>query len=366
LNYIPYNDLEDITLDSALSTVFSFTLGVQMRCARCHDHPNEPISNENYYQLAYGFTPEYSFAQPPQYLMRKNNQKAPKPRFLDIYDGADPDRAFSSLKSMADWMTDTERGVGFFTARVFVDHIWRFVFGKGLLTEAANFGSTSPEPENLELLNWLTYDFIEHGTSIKYLVDKLVSSQAFASRVVGADNREEASQQIFQSRLMSTENIRDNLLTVAQMLQDAGQDNVTIMHDLRDLASVDENNRRTFYMFRTRWSTDDERIALVEHFGLPKKFTSTPTREEPTSMYTGLFFLSPEKLMPILATLQQKIPGEDTNVTPEMVTAAYRAVLFRDPKPDELAIWQQTSIQYLNKYNLLHMLLTSNEFLYIP
>jgi hypothetical protein len=298
--------------------------------------------------------------------MRKNNQKAPKPRFLDIYDGADPDRAFSSLKSMADWMTDTERGVGFFTARVFVDHIWRFVFGKGLLTEAANFGSTSPEPENLELLNWLTYDFIEHGTSIKYLVDKLVSSQAFASRVVGADNREEASQQIFQSRLMSTENIRDNLLTVAQMLQDAGQDNVTIMHDLRDLASVDENNRRTFYMFRTRWSTDDERIALVEHFGLPKKFTSTPTREEPTSMYTGLFFLSPEKLMPILATLQQKIPGEDTNVTPEMVTAAYRAVLFRDPKPDELAIWQQTSIQYLNKYNLLHMLLTSNEFLYIP
>jgi len=64
-------------------------------------------------------------------------------------------------------------------ARVAVNRVWQGIFGVGLVETAEDFGTRTPVPEYLDLLDWLAVDFMEHGWSHKHLIETIVTSDTY-------------------------------------------------------------------------------------------------------------------------------------------------------------------------------------------
>jgi hypothetical protein len=77
---------------------------------------------------------------------------------------------------LARWLVSAENPL---TPRVRVNHIWRHLFGRGLVATENDFGMRGDEPSHPELLDWLANDFREHGWSQKRLIREIVLSQTY-------------------------------------------------------------------------------------------------------------------------------------------------------------------------------------------
>jgi len=101
---------------------------------------------------------------------------------------------FDSLKygnnrlGLAQWLTDKTNPL---TARVFVNRIWQEFFGRGLVKTSGDFGMQGEMPSHPQLLDWLAVDFMEHGWNVKRLVKQIVMSSTYRqSSVVSKDKLE--------------------------------------------------------------------------------------------------------------------------------------------------------------------------------
>ena len=79
---------------------------------------------------------------------------------------------------LARWMAAKENPV---VARVFVNRLWKLFYGQGLVTSLEDFGSQGAWPTHLELLDWLTREFIESGWDVKHLIKLMTASLDSAS-----------------------------------------------------------------------------------------------------------------------------------------------------------------------------------------
>ena len=109
------------------------------------------------------------------------------------------------------------------TSRVYVNRVWQWVFGAGLVTTPDDFGRLGDKPSHPDLLDWLARDFTRQGWSTKQLVRQLVLSETFRQSGVVS----EAAKQIdpanrlrhhYPTRRMEAEEIRDALLAVSGRL----------------------------------------------------------------------------------------------------------------------------------------------------
>ena len=64
-------------------------------------------------------------------------------------------------------------------ARVMVNRVWGWHFGKGLVATASDFGTQGDKPTHPELLDDLAARFIEHGWSLKWLNKEIMMSAAY-------------------------------------------------------------------------------------------------------------------------------------------------------------------------------------------
>ena len=65
------------------------------------------------------------------------------------------------------------------TARVFVNRVWGYLMGAYLVDTPSDFGLQGALPTHPKLLDWLAHDFMANGWSVKHLVKRIVSSQAY-------------------------------------------------------------------------------------------------------------------------------------------------------------------------------------------
>ncbi|HRD78309.1 MAG TPA: DUF1553 domain-containing protein, partial [Hyphomicrobiaceae bacterium] len=65
------------------------------------------------------------------------------------------------------------------TARVYVNRVWSWIFGKGIVSTPNDFGKLGDQPSHPELLDWLAIQFMEEGWSTKDLIRRLVLSRTF-------------------------------------------------------------------------------------------------------------------------------------------------------------------------------------------
>jgi hypothetical protein len=76
----------------------------------------------------------------------------------------------------ARWLVDPR---GATAARSIVNRVWQTYFGTGLVATSEDFGLQSESPTHPELLDWLAVEFIDHGWSLKWLHEQIVSSATY-------------------------------------------------------------------------------------------------------------------------------------------------------------------------------------------
>jgi hypothetical protein len=99
--------------------------------------------------------------------------------FLSVVDtGADTQISDdqSGRRQLGEWLADPANPL---PARVYVNRVWQWLFGVGLVTTPDNFGTTGQPPSHPELLEYLAGRFIERGWSTKKLVREIVLSKAY-------------------------------------------------------------------------------------------------------------------------------------------------------------------------------------------
>ena len=82
----------------------------------------------------------------------------------------------SGRLELAQWIANRDNPL---TARVMVNRVWRWHFGRGLVATTDNFGKLGAKPSHPELLDWLAAWFMENGWSVKKLNRLILTSATF-------------------------------------------------------------------------------------------------------------------------------------------------------------------------------------------
>src|SRR5439155_2154426 len=98
--------------------------------------------------------------------------------FLQILGGQQvpADYRGSGRDLLASWVADQKNPL---TARVMVNRIWQYHFGKGLVQTPNDFGSRGKAPTHPELLDYLASRFVEGGWSVKKMHRMIMLSRVY-------------------------------------------------------------------------------------------------------------------------------------------------------------------------------------------
>jgi Protein of unknown function (DUF1553)/Protein of unknown function (DUF1549) len=213
---------------TAAEEVAQLFLGVRVQCARCHNHPGERWTQDDYYGLA-AFFARVRFRDGPFYvhqydkeetvystrdaeLRRPRTAKMVKPKFLggpeaDIPAGADR-RAV-----LARWLTGPQNP---FFARAAVNRIWFHLFGRGIVEPVDDFRVTNP-PSNAALLDALASDFVQHHFDRKDLIRTILRSRTYqlSSRPAAGNADDDRCFSHARVRLLQAEQLLDAVTSAA-------------------------------------------------------------------------------------------------------------------------------------------------------
>lgn len=206
------------------------------------------------------------------------------------------------------------------TARVYVNRIWQWLFGTGIVDTPSNFGALGNRPSHPELLDWLATQFIEDGWSTKRLIESILLTQAWRqSSQVAADaiQKDPSNRYLhhFATRRLESEAIGDAMLAVAGTLD-------------RKMYGAPHNPYRT---------AEDE---------MKRLFSGPVDANRRRMIYTKVTIMEPAKF---LATFNSPDPKIPTGVRDITNTPAQALSLLNDPFTIEVA--RQWSEQVIEDHN---------------
>jgi len=193
---------------SLAETTAQLFLGIRMQCAKCHNHPFERWSQDDYYGTAAFFArvklrtdplepgtgpmasgARYVYLERAGEMVQPRTQKTMPPRFLG---GQAPAIAPAADRRavLAAWLTRPDNP---FFARSIVNRIWFHLVGRGIVDPVDDFRESNPSA-NDELLDALAGDFVAHGFDVKHLIRTIMNSRvyqlsALTNRFNGEDNK---------------------------------------------------------------------------------------------------------------------------------------------------------------------------------
>ena len=131
-----------------------------------------------------------------------------------------PNLATSGRLELAQWLSDARHPL---VSRVYVNRLWKHLFGAGLVGTVDNFGSRGDRPSHPELLDYLASRLIELNWSTKSLVREIVLSRTYQldSRVVPECAAVDPDNKLLwrmSPRRLEAEAIRDSVLAVSGRL----------------------------------------------------------------------------------------------------------------------------------------------------
>src|SRR5262249_15882303 len=116
--------------------------------------------------------------------------------------------------ALANWIASKDNQL---TARVMVNRIWQYHFGRGIVRSPNDFGFQGTRPTHPELLDWLAAEYVEQGWRMKSLHRLIVTSKAYQMssrgnpKALAADPANDLFWR-FDMRRLSAEEIRDSIL----------------------------------------------------------------------------------------------------------------------------------------------------------
>ncbi len=177
-----------VVRDTATATenVTQLFLGVRFSCAKCHDHPFERWTQNQYYQFGaffaqVGYKPGANGGA--EVVFNKGNGEVMHPKTgLAVLPAVPVGRITSAANAdrrqpFADWLTSKENP---FFSRAYVNRLWSYFLGKGIIDPVDDIRASNPA-SNPELLEALNKDFVEHGFDTRHIMRTIVLSRTYQS-----------------------------------------------------------------------------------------------------------------------------------------------------------------------------------------
>ncbi|MEO1993895.1 MAG: DUF1553 domain-containing protein, partial [Planctomycetaceae bacterium] len=186
-------------------------------------------------------------------------------------------RPGSGRKELADFVVGDKNPL---TARVYVNRVWGWLFGRGLVGTPNDFGHLGQKPSHPELLDYLAREFVRDGWSTKRLIRRILLSRTFQqSHRVHASARDiDPTNRLlhhYSTRRLEAEAIRDSILAVSgrldsQLFGRAIESSRTRVDTAKRLFSgpTDGAGRRSIYIRMT--IMDPPRLLAVFNQPAPK------------------------------------------------------------------------------------------------
>lgn len=243
------------------------------------------------------------------------------------------------------------------TARVMVNRIWQYHFGRGIVASPSNFGRLGERPTHPLLLDYLAARFVESGWSMKAIHREIMLSATYrlSSEITESNYDKDAANHYFwrfePKQQLDAEALRDSLLAVAGNLDPA------MGGPSEPLA--DKNHRRAVYGSINRTLPD----RMLTLFDFPDPKDTAPVRSVTVGPLQRLFFLNNSFVIQQAEVLAKRLQSDVGPDLKARIERAYELLYSRPPTRKEL----KTARGFLNESQsdwkqYAQMLLASSEF----
>ncbi len=278
---------------------------------------------------------------------------------------------------LANWILQPDHPL---TARVVVNRIWQYHFGRGIVATANDFGRMGARPTNPELLDYLANRFVESGWKWKPLHREILLTntyrQSSRSPIETAAMAKDANNDLlwkYSRRRLDAEEIRDAALSVAGRLNDkqggpsiivpVDSELVNLLYKPSQWAVTpdpEEHNRRSVYLIAKR----NLRLPFMEAFDAPDMNISCARRESSTHAPQALELMNGDLANRLAVDFAKRLETEAGPSRLKQVNMAYKLAAGRAPTLQERQLAQAfLGDQPLREFALA--MLNLNAFLYV-
>ncbi len=274
-------------------------------------------------------------------------------RWLTLFGGDDskPFKDGSGRLEMAQSIASRDNPL---TARVFVNRVWQWHFGQGIVRTVSDFGTRSEEPSHPEMLDWLAGWFMDHGWSTKQLHKLIVLSSTYCQDSKPSEvgmAADPTNQYLWRANVqrLDFEQMRDALLTVGARLdlESRGGRPFSMVDEVSPSVSGVTLKRRQALDPKALTASKDRRTiyALIDRSRLPEMFNtfdfanpeiSTGERVLTTVPQQALFMMNSPFMAEQVRSLVARKDFPKSAGDEEKVRFVFRNVLQRDPSKSEI------------------------------
>lgn len=336
-----YRDVD--TVEEQVEDTAQLFLGLRIQCARCHHHPFEKWSQDDYYGMAAFYSrvgkkviPNASGNMRDRRVFHNEGAasaanprsgKGLKPAGLGSapYDVA-PDQ--DPRVKLADWMTDPQNP---FFAKSVVNRYWKHFFSRGIVEPEDDMRATNP-PSNPELLDGLSQHFIKSGFDLKELVRTICRSKTYQLSALPNEHNASDKQNFsrYYPRRLSAEVLYDAFHQVTETSENFGG----MPAGTRAMQLADSSGATYF----------------LQVFGQPKGDTACECeRSADANLAQSLHLLNGREIQDKIArdgARTAKLAGDSARAVEERIREIYRWVFAREPQADELEV----AVSYLKRH----------------
>ncbi|MGZ8940998.1 MAG: DUF1549 and DUF1553 domain-containing protein, partial [Limisphaerales bacterium] len=310
-------------------------LGVRMECAKCHHHPTEKWTQDDFYQFAAFFGPvkqkgaglsppisagreTFFFAKGGGSVKHPVTDAVMKPRPLDNADFTVPDTEDPRI-ALADWVTNPDNP---YFAKAAVNRIWGVYFGRGFVEPVDDFRISNPVMHE-SLLNAVAADFVKHGYDLKHVMRTIMNSRLYQLRATPNEYN-----------LTDTKNFSRSYRRrlPAEVLLDAVNDVTGTQDDFNGCPPGTRAIQTWSYKVRSHF---------MDAFGRPNPSSDCPCeRDVKSSVVQSLHMMNSRGLQEKLSSAEGRVKRlADSKSTPEeIITELYLTAVNRLPSAEELQL----------------------------
>jgi hypothetical protein len=261
------------------------------------------------------------------------------PQILSAENQSPVSKERSGRLELAKWLSSPEHPL---TARVFVNRIWHWHFGAGLVRSPDNFGRLGERPTHPELLDWLAVEFVESGWSIKHL-HRLILLSSTWQQVSGTPlptDPENVLLTRMNRRRLTAEEIRDSLLQVSGELDRSIGGSILPTPNRKYVTSttnvnpeIYDSNRRSIYLPVVRSALYD----VFSAFDFADPNVISGTRQSTVVASQALFMMNSQLVAKQMKKLADQLLADDQLSDGDRVRVLFQSAFSRVSTGSETA-----------------------------
>ena len=242
----------------------------------------------------------------------------------------------SGRLELAHWIADPSNPL---TSRVMANRVWHWLFGAGLVRTVDNFGTMGEPPSHPELLDHLSFHFIQKGWSVKKLIRTIVLSRTYrlsSSRGGQPEDPENRLLAHMNRRRLDAESLRDTMLSVGGTLK-LEMGGATFPANLKtDVGFQFQEPRRSVYVPVFRSSLPE----LFEVFDFANPSLVTGRRDISTVAPQALFMMNHPFVRTQARLTAERLLSDPLLNESHRINHAYLQILGRPATETEVSLGQ--------------------------